>query len=183
MCQLHVWASEFRKLSTIWLTPHIWVLFYKGTRPLPCSPDLWTLLLPPRKTTPPELDIFSFFEETLFPGALKTVRKMTSSTEVECRGLVQISKENVWHRQFQQELNLYPVDVFEDNTASITMASDLGTPHKRSKHFGIEWAYFKECVELAELTVVHVSTEEQPAFTYFRDKVMGGEKLQCHFEK
>ena len=124
-------------------------------------------------------------------------RKMTSSTEVECRGLVQISKENVWHCQFHEELNLYPLTptiIFEDNQASITMASDPGTPHKRSKHFGIEWAYFKECVELAELTVVHVSTEEQPAdmltkplstkkFTYFRDKVMGGEKLQVHFEK
>ena len=124
-------------------------------------------------------------------------RQMTSSTEVECRGLVQISKENMWHRQFQEELNLYPVEtpsvIFEDNTASITMASDLGTPHKRSKHFGIEWAYFKECVELQELTIVHVSTEEQPAdmltkpltskkFTYFRDMVMGGEKLQTYFE-
>src|SRR4051794_34237753 len=67
-------------------------------------------------------------------------------------------------------------------------------PHKRSKHFGIEWAYFKECVELGELTVVHVSTEEQPAdmltkslaakkFLYFRDIVMGDEKLQSYFEK
>ena len=84
--------------------------------------------------------------------------------------------------------------IFEDNTASISMASDLGTPHKRSKHFGIEWAYFKECVELQELTIVHVSTEEQPAdmltkpltskkFTYFRDMVIGGEKVQTYFEK
>jgi hypothetical protein len=108
-------------------------------------------------------------------------------------------RKKTWQRQFQEELNLYPVVsvptiVFEDNTASITMASDLGTPHKRSKHFGIEWAYFKECVELAELTVVHISTEEQPAdmltkplpskkFVYFRDMVMGGEKLQYYFEK
>jgi hypothetical protein len=49
-------------------------------------------------------------------------------------------------------------------------------------------------VELAELTVVHISTEEQPAdmltkplpskkFVYFRDMVMGGEKLQTYFEK
>jgi hypothetical protein len=77
---------------------------------------------------------------------------MTSSTEVECRGLVQIAKENVWHRQFHDELNLFPVTgptvVFEDNSASITMSTELGTPHKRSKHFGIEWAYFKESVEI-----------------------------------
>ena len=29
-------------------------------------------------------------------------RQMTSSTEVECRRLLQISKENVWHRQFHE---------------------------------------------------------------------------------
>jgi hypothetical protein len=124
-------------------------------------------------------------------------RKMTSSTEVECRGLVQISKENVWHRQFHQELNLFPVVsptiVFEDNSASITMATDLGTPHKRSKHFGIEWAYFKECVELEELTAIHISTEEQPAdmltkslsskkFVYFREMILGNDMLQRFFE-
>ena len=120
-------------------------------------------------------------------------RKMTSSTEVECRGLVQISKENMWHRQFHLELNLFAVDtptiIFEDNTASISMAEDHGTPHKRSKHFGLEWAYFKECVELQELTPVHVSTNEQLAdmmtkplnttkFKYFRDLIMGDSELQ-----
>lgn len=125
-------------------------------------------------------------------------RIMTSSTEVECRGLTQIAKENAWHRQFHQELNLYLIDgpttIFEDNTAAITLSKDPGTPHKRSKHFGIEWAFFKEAVELAEVEPVHVTTEEQPAdmltkglppkkFTYFRDMIMGGEKLQRHFEQ
>ena len=55
-------------------------------------------------------------------------RVMTSSTEAECRGLVHFSKENLWHRQFYQELGLYailkPTVVFEDNTASITMSND-----------------------------------------------------------
>ena len=121
---------------------------------------------------------------------------MTSSTEVECRGLTQIAKENIWHRQFHLELNLFPVDrptiVYEDNTAAITLSSDPGTPHKRSKHFGIEWAYFKQSVALGEIEPVHVSTNEQPAdmltktlppkkFIYFRDMVMGGEDLQQHF--
>jgi hypothetical protein len=126
-----------------------------------------------------------------------TKRQMTSSTEVECRGLVQIAKENVWHRQFHDELNLFPVTgptvVFEDNSASRTMSTELGTPHKRSKHFGIEWAYFKESVELGEITPIHVSTNEQPAdmmtknlnskkFVYFRDMVMGGPLLQSSFD-
>ena len=125
-------------------------------------------------------------------------RVMTSSTEVECRGLVQIAKENVWHRQFHDELNLFPIveptTIFEDNTASITMSKDPGTPHKRSKHFGIEWAFFKQSVEMGEVKAVYVSTHEQPAdmltkplpfpkFILFRDMVMGGEKLQRHFEE
>ena len=121
---------------------------------------------------------------------------MTSSTEVECRGLVQIAKENAWHRQFQEELNLFPNPgpsiIYEDNTASISLSKDLGTPHKRSKHFGIEWAYFKQSVEFKELDPVHIPTDEQPAdmltkplpskkFVYFRDMVMGGDVLQQHF--
>ena len=123
---------------------------------------------------------------------------MTSSTEVECRGLVHFGKENLWHRQLHKELGLFLVDtptiVYEDNTASITLASSLGTPHKKSKHFGIEWAFFKESVELKEISPVHVSTDQQPAdmltkalvsskFAEFRDMVMGAQDLQAHFEK
>ena len=79
-----------------------------------------------------------------------------------------------------------------NNTAPITMSTSAGVPHKRSKHFGIEWAMFKEAVELGEVKLSHVSTEEQPAdmltkplaakkFIYFRDLVMGGAELQGHF--
>ena len=93
-------------------------------------------------------------------------RIMTSSTEVECRGLVQISKENLWHRQLQKEMGMYNVDkptiVYEDNTAAISLSLDLSTPHKRSKHFGIEWSYFKESVEHKEISAVYVSTNDQP---------------------
>jgi len=85
-----------------------------------------------------------------------------------------------------------PTIVYEDNTASITLASSLGTPHKRSKHFGIEWAIFKEAVELKELTLIHVTTDNQPAdmltkslmtkaFFEFRDSVMGSQDKQDHF--
>ena len=125
-------------------------------------------------------------------------RVMTSSTEVECRGLVHFSKENLWHRQFHLELGMFDVSVptlvYEDNTASISLASTLGTPHKRSKHFGIEWAFFKESVELKEVSLVHVTTDKQPAdmltksilsgkFSEFRDMVMGTFEVQNHFQK
>ena len=125
-----------------------------------------------------------------------TTRVMTSSTEAECRGLVQIGKENQWYRQFHQELNLFSVEkptiVYEDNSASIMLSSDLGTPHKKSKHFGVEWSYFKESVEFGEIIPVYVSTNDQPAdmltksilsqkFVDFRDMVMGDSTLQNNF--
>ena len=122
---------------------------------------------------------------------------MTSSTEVECRGLVHISKENLWHRQLQTELAIYKVDqptvVYEDNTAAISLSCDLSTPHKRSKHFGIEWSYFKQSVAFGEIKAVYVDTDNQPAdmltkallsskFAEFRDMIMGGPELQGHFQ-
>ena len=125
-----------------------------------------------------------------------TTRVMTSSTEVECRGLVQFGKENQWHRQFHSELNLFSVAeatvAYEDNTASIHLSSDLGTPHKKSKHFGIEWSFYKESVQHGELAPVYVSTDLQPAdmltkallspkFAIFRDMVMGDSICQDHF--
>jgi len=124
-------------------------------------------------------------------------RVMTSSTEVECRGLVTFGKENLWHLQLHREIGLYKVDqptiVYEDNTASITMASDLDTPHKRSKHFGIEWAFFKETVSMGEIIPIFVPTNQQPAhmltkalisskFVDFRDMVMGDANAQAHFD-
>ena len=74
----------------------------------------------------------------------------------------------------------------------ILLATNPGVPHKRSKHFGIEWAIFKEAVEEKEVFPVYVSTNEQHAdiltkpliskkFIHFRDYVMGNEQLQQHF--
>ena len=122
---------------------------------------------------------------------------MTSSTEVECRGLVTVGKENLWHLQLHKELGIFKIDeptiMYEDNTASIHMASDLATPHKRSKHFGIEWAFFKESVKLGEIKPVYVPTDQQPAdmltkslltnkFIDFRECIMGDKKLQSYFD-
>ena len=85
-----------------------------------------------------------------------------------------------------------PTTVYEDNTASIALSTNPGVPHKRSKHFGLEWAIFKEAVALGEVAPVYVSTEDQPAdmmtkalpakkFVYFRDRVMSCDILQKHF--
>ena len=121
---------------------------------------------------------------------------MTSSTEVECRALVQFSKENLWQRQFHGELGLFKTDgptiVYEDNSASISLSKIPGNHHKKSKHFGLEWSMFRESVEFGEIEPVFVKTDEQAAdmltkplsarkFVYFRDLVMGEERLQLHF--
>jgi hypothetical protein len=125
-------------------------------------------------------------------------RVMTSSTEAECRGLVTVGKENLWHLQLHKELGLFKIDqptiIYEDNTASIHMASDLSTPHKRSKHFGVEWSFFKESVKMGEIRPVYVPTHQQPAdmltkallsnkFIDFRECIMGDTSIQSHFDK
>jgi hypothetical protein len=84
--------------------------------------------------------------------------------------------------------------VYEDNTSTITLATSKGTPHKKSKHFGVEWAYLKEAVEMGELKIYHVNTNLQladiltksimtPKFPELRDKVMGGNDKQGYFNK
>ena len=121
-------------------------------------------------------------------------RVMTSSTEVECSTLTQLCKEIIWQRQTHTELKfvaLSPVVVYEDNQASISLASSPATPHKRSKHFDIEFNMCKQCVESKEIVLRFCPTTEQCAdvltkplgvvkFTYFRDSVMGGHHLQAH---
>ena len=57
-------------------------------------------------------------------------RVLLSSTEVECRGLSQFAKENLWQRQLQLEVGLFdvkdPTIVYEDNTATISMGIQYG---------------------------------------------------------
>jgi hypothetical protein len=68
-------------------------------------------------------------------------------------------------------------------TKAIAMSENPGVPHKRSKHFGIEFAFYKQSVEMGEITPKYVGTNDQPAdmltktltyekFTKFRDQVM-----------
>jgi hypothetical protein len=51
-------------------------------------------------------------------------RVVSSSTEAECRGLVQLGKENVWMREFIQILGNFSVEgptlVYEDNSSAIS---------------------------------------------------------------
>ena len=138
-----------------------------------------------------------FFQGNLVSWVTENPKRiMTSSTEVECRGLTEVSKENVWHRQLHQELGLFDISnpsvVFEDNHSSILLLENQGTPHKKSKHFGIEWAYVKEAANLKEILVQYVETTVQRAdfltkaishtkFHEHRDCVMGEREKQDFF--
>jgi hypothetical protein len=140
---------------------------------------------------------FFLFQGNLVSWASENPKRvLTSSTEVECRGLSQFAKENLWQRQLQLELGLAelkgPTIVFEDNTAAISLSNNPGAPHKRSKHFGLEFAMFKQAVAEGEVSLAYVPTEEQLAdimtkalpskkFEYFRDRAMGDATLQNHF--
>jgi hypothetical protein len=92
-------------------------------------------------------------------------RVMSSSTEAECRGVVQVGKENVWMREFVDVLGLYnvstPTRVYEDNSSVIHLSK--GQSGKRSKHFGIEWDLSRDMIEKKEMELIHVATEEQAA--------------------
>jgi hypothetical protein len=139
---------------------------------------------------------FQFSGNLIGWASENTSRVMTSSTEAECRAISQFVKENLWQRQIQNELKIFevqqPTIVFEDNTSTIFMANDQGSPHKKTKHFGIEWAQAKESVALGELKLVHVPTEDQVAdimtkqlpvkqFIHLRDLIMGGQEKQNYF--
>ena len=121
-------------------------------------------------------------------------RVMTSSTEVECRALSQFAKENLWQRDFFSEIgifpHIFPTRIFEDNSAAISLSTSAGTPHKRSKHFGLEFAFFKECVEHGEVCVEKINTDLQLAdmltkalpktkFDFFREKTMCAQTELC----
>ena len=100
---------------------------------------------------------------------------MTSSTEVECRALSQFAKENLWQRDFHSEIGIFPTlsptRIFEDNSAALSLSTSAGTPHKRSKHFGLEFDFFKECVECGEVCVEKINTELQLADFVAKNKV------------
>ena len=82
-------------------------------------------------------------------------RVVTSSTEAECAALTVVGKENVWQRQMYSDAtgmkDLDPTLVHGDNTASISLISAGVT--KRSRHFSIEWHYFRTLVDNKELVV------------------------------
>ena len=81
--------------------------------------------------------------------------------------------------------------VEEDNSAAVTMSMQAGAT-KRSRFYHIDLWWMKEEIDLKELAVVKVDTNENTAdlftkqlpvkkFVYLRDKIMGDANAQSHF--
>ena len=127
----------------------------------------------------------------------RTSRIVSSTTEAEVHGLIHLGKENIWEREFHRALAYFPevapTIVYQDNMAAITLSTKAPC-HKRSKHFGIEFDMFKEYVELEEMKIEHMQTDDLTAdvltkalsatkFVTFRAKMMGDENIQNFFRK
>jgi len=133
----------------------------------------------------------------LYIASSKTSRVVSSTTEAEVHGLVHLGKENIWEREFHQTLkyleDIPPTLVYQDNQAAFAL-SKKPTKHKRSKHFGLEFDMFKEYVQMGEMKIEHMDTDELTAdlltkalsvdkFVKFRVGMMGEDKIQDHFNR
>jgi len=130
-------------------------------------------------------------------ASARTSRIVSSTTEAEVHGLVHLGKENVWEREFHTVLKYFAdvaaTTVYQDNTAAIALSTKAPC-HKRSKHFGIEFDMFKEYVQLGEMKIEHMQTDDLTAdlltkalaidkFQKFRANMMGEESVQLHFTR
>ena len=60
-----------------------------------------------------------------------STRVMSSSTEAECHALILTGKENIWEREFIQQLKIFrgrasgipPTEVFQDNRAALLLSA------------------------------------------------------------
>lgn len=104
-----------------------------------------------------------------------------SSAESEYVALSTCIAENLFLAQILSEitaLNVYPINIFEDNQSCIKMASTLES--KRTKHIDIKHHFVRDCVAQNKVKLFYIQTDKQqadiftkqlprPKFKYFRD--------------
>ena len=82
--------------------------------------------------------------------------------------------------------------IYEDIMSSISVSKNLGVLHKRSKHFDINFNFFKHSIFWKAVAPLYVSTEEQAAdmltktlpthqFVYLTEKIMVSQQVQDYF--
>ena len=88
-----------------------------------------------------------------------------SSCELEYRALAKTTCEAIWLRRLIRELGFgdkKPTMIWCDNQSSIKIARNPMF-HDRTKHFEIDLHFTKQKVEDKTITVVFISTTDQPA--------------------
>lgn len=140
--------------------------------------------------------VVKLWNQTIAWAVHRTRRVALSSAEAECCGLVEANKENRWLRSFIDYIGIIKVDgptqIWEDNSASIQLSGSR-VYHRRSKYFALEWYAVKESVDLKEIHISYVKSEDQIADLFtksslrrqhlrFRDSMIGSLDSQRHFD-
>ena len=91
-----------------------------------------------------------------------------SSTEAEYDCLTEAVKEAVWLQKLFDELRLTsygirPMKIYEDNQATIHLASNTVRNHKRTKHIDVRYKYCNEQQDAGNVKFLHVGTNLQAA--------------------
>ena len=88
-----------------------------------------------------------------------------STSEAEYMAACAAAQEAIFQRQLLEDMGFPqkgPTVIYEDNTGAIAM-SENPVSHNRTKHIDIKYHFVRERVELGEIKLVHVATENQLA--------------------
>jgi transposase InsO family protein len=88
-----------------------------------------------------------------------------SSTEAEYKALSDSCKEGLWLRHVLTELSLRPntaIPLHVDNEGAEALAKNP-EHHARTKHIHARYHFIRECVQLKEVELLHVSTKDMLA--------------------
>lgn len=101
-----------------------------------------------------------------------------SSCEAEFMAATAAACQGVWLRKLLSQITDAkpgPVIMYIDNKSAIDLAKNP-VFHGRSKHIDIRYHFIRECVEIGEIIIRHVRSEEQRA--YILTKAMGAVKFE-----
>ncbi|KAK4702081.1 hypothetical protein P7C70_g4150, partial [Phenoliferia sp. Uapishka_3] len=89
----------------------------------------------------------------------------TSSTEAETYALAEAIREAIWQEKLLKDLQVKldgPIVVREDNTATIQLATSVGS-HGRTKHFDMRIKFIRNRIERGDVVVTYIPTSNNVA--------------------
>ncbi|KAK4704333.1 putative transposase, partial [Phenoliferia sp. Uapishka_3] len=84
----------------------------------------------------------------------------TSSTEAETYALAEAIREAIWQEKLLKDLQVKldgPIVVREDNTATIQLATSVGS-HGRTKHFDMRIKFIRNRIERGDVSITYIPT-------------------------